>query len=182
MSVKRLALLAALTPPAVVLGLAACGGPTPPKEPAMPAASAEEPKPMASAEMPPPAPAKTEAPKATASTSGAPAPKPAGTVKMTGKAQDEDIIEMTTASCTTLEEKFHELAMTDQRKQRRIDSISDEAKKAKAEAAAQAEADRVAQPFGSACRENLAGKAAVKATIMCFQAATTVKAFQACQK
>lgn len=146
----------------------------------MPAASAEEPpKPMASAEPTPP-PAKTEAPKASAS--AAPAPKPAGTVKMIGKAQDEDIVEMTTASCTTLEEKFHELAMADQRKQRRIDSISDEAKKAKAEAAAQAEADRVAVPFGTACRENLAGKAAVKATIMCFQAATNVKAFQACQK
>lgn len=147
----------------------------------MPAASAEEPKPMASAEPTPP-PAKTETPKATASTSAAPPPKPAGTVKMTGKAQDEDIVEMTTASCTVLEEKFHELAMTDQRKQRRIDSITDEAKKAKAESAAQAEADRVAVPFGTACRENLAGKAAVKATIMCFQAATTVKAFQACQK
>jgi hypothetical protein len=151
----------------------------------MPAAS-EEPRtalaPPASAEPAAPAPAKTDAPKAAGSGSAAPAPRPAGTVKMTGKAQDEDIVEMTTTSCTQLEEKFHELAMTDQRKQRRIDSISDEAKKAKAEAAAQAEADRVAVPFGNACRDNLAGKAAVKATIQCFQAATNVKAFQACQK
>ena len=128
------------------------------------------------------APAKSDATMSSAAASGKPAPKPAGTVKNTGKAQDEDIVEMTTASCTALEEKFHELAMADQRKQRRIDSISDEAKKAKAEGAAQAEADRVAQPFGNACRENLAGKAAVKVMIQCFQAATTVKAFQACQK
>lgn len=176
---KRLALLAALLPPVVLLGLAACGEKTPPKEAGPPPETTLP----ATSDAPPPTAMIPEAPpKPTASASAAVTPKPAGTVKMLGKAQDEDVVEMNASNCGVLEDKYRELALADQRKQRRTDTIKDEAKKAKAEDAALAEADRVAKPFGNACRENLAGKAAQKSMINCFQASTSIKAFLACQK
>jgi hypothetical protein len=197
--VKRLALLTAPVAVFGVVGLLACGAPTPPAAPSSPtdgpstdgAALAGSASPMGSAAAdgaaPPPPPAappaeaKTSSGGAAASASPAPAPRQAG-YKTIGKGQDEDVVEMNATNCSQLEDKYKDLVLADQRKQRRVDSIKDETKKANAENAAIAEAERVAKPFGDACRENLAGKAAVKTTIQCFQAATSVKGFLACQK
>lgn len=195
--VTRLALL--LAPAAVfgLVGLVACGGPPPAAAPPpasgpstdstdvvgeatpVPAGAAPAPAPAAEPAAAPPAEAKS-----TAGGGAAPPPPPARQAgyKTLGKGQDEDVVEMNATNCGQLEDKYKELVLADQRKQRRVDSIKDETKKANAENAAIAEAERVAKPFGDACRENLAGKAAVKATIQCFQAATSVKGFLACQK
>jgi hypothetical protein len=197
--VKRLALLTAPAAVFGVVGLLACGAPTPPAAPSAEgpstdsAALAGSAGPMGSSApsaadeaAAPPSATETAEAKKTSSGGAAPPPAPAAPrqagYKTLGKGQDEDIVEMNATNCSQLEDKYKDLVLADQRKQRRVDSIKDETKKANAENAAIAEAERVAKPFGDACRENLAGKAAVKTTIQCFQAATSVKGFLACQK